>query len=140
MWPVRGLMAPSLIAVIVVCASVIGKSSMRSSAANLATMSTAGAWRTQMTLGELLRLDGDAGREGVVSSGIGSLGANCLATYQSTSVGKMSRPKSAPAIQNASQCPPCSRFSCQRISTQHARLGINSTGYQCSSPSNCDLT
>ena len=42
-----------------------------------------------MTLGELLRLNGDAGREGVVFSGAGagSLGASCLATYQSTSAG-----------------------------------------------------
>ena len=56
---------------------------MRSSAASLATASTAGAWRTQMTLGELLRLDGEAGRDGVVFSGggAGSLGASCLATY-----------------------------------------------------------
>ena len=56
---------------------------MRSSAANLVTASTAGAWRTLMTLGELLRLDGVAGREGVVFSGagFGSLGASCLAMY-----------------------------------------------------------
>ena len=56
---------------------------MRSSAANLATASTAGAWRTLMTLGELLRLDGVAGHEGVVFSGagFGSLGASCLAMY-----------------------------------------------------------
>ena len=76
-------MAPSLIVVVVVCALVIGKSSMRSSAASLATASTAGVWRTRMTLGELLRLDGDTGREGVVFSGIGSgsLGASCLAMY-----------------------------------------------------------
>ena len=42
-----------------------------------------------MMLGELLRLNGDAGREGVVFSGAGagSLGGNCLATYQSTLVG-----------------------------------------------------
>ena len=42
-----------------------------------------------MMLGELLRLDGVASREGVVFSGAGagSLGASCLATYQSTSVG-----------------------------------------------------
>ena len=62
---------------------------MWSSAANLATASTAGVWCTRMTLGELLRLNGEAGREGVVFSGAGagSLGANCLATYQSTSVG-----------------------------------------------------
>ena len=41
-----------------------------------------------MTLGELLRLDGVAGREGVVFSGagVGSLGASCLVTYQSTSM------------------------------------------------------
>ena len=52
-------------------------------------VSIAGAWHTQMTLGELLRLDGVAGREGVVFSGAGtgSLGASCLATYQSTSAG-----------------------------------------------------
>ena len=56
---------------------------MRSSAASLATASTAGAWRTRMTLGELLRLDGDAGQDGVVFSGAGagSLGASCRATY-----------------------------------------------------------
>ena len=54
---------------------------MRSSAASLATVSTAGAWRTRMTLGELLRLEGVAGHEGVVFSGAGfaSLGASCLA-------------------------------------------------------------
>ena len=76
-------MAPSLIVVVVVCASVIGKSSIRSSAASLVTASTAGAWRTRMMLGELLRLDGDTGREGVVFSGAGSgsLGASCLAMY-----------------------------------------------------------
>ena len=53
------------------------------------TVLTAGAWRTQMTLGELLRLDGVASCEGVVFSGTGagSLGANCLATYRSTSAG-----------------------------------------------------
>ena len=62
---------------------------MRSSAASLATASTAGVWRTLMTLGELLRLDGDAGQDGVVFSGAdaGSLGASCLATYWSTSAG-----------------------------------------------------
>ena len=62
---------------------------MRSSAANLVTASTAGAWRTLMTLGELLRLDGDVGREGVVFSGakFGSLGASCLAIYRSKSAG-----------------------------------------------------
>ena len=56
---------------------------MWSSAASLAMVSTAGAWRTRMTLGELLRLDGDAGQDGVVFSGAGagSLGASCLATY-----------------------------------------------------------
>ena len=43
MWPVRGLIAPSLIVVVVVCASVIGKSSMWSSAASLVTVLTAGA-------------------------------------------------------------------------------------------------
>ena len=82
-------MAPSLIVVVVVCASVIRKSWMWSSAANLATASTAGAWHTRMTLGELLRLDGDAGREGVVFSGGGasSLGASCHAMYQSKSAG-----------------------------------------------------
>ena len=43
-----------------------------------------------MTLGELLRLDGEAGRDGVVFSGggAGSLGASCLATYWSTSMGR----------------------------------------------------
>ena len=114
---------------------------MWSSAANLATASTAGAWRTRMMLGELLRLDGVAGREGVVFSGAGagSLGANCLVIYRSKSVGVISRPKSGPAIRNASQCPPCSKFSCQQISTQQARAEMNSTGYQCSSPSTNDL-
>ena len=89
MWPVRGLIAPSLMVAVVVWVSVIGKSSMRSSAASLATASTAGAWHTRMTLGELLRLDGDVGRDGVVFSGAGagSLGASCLATYRSTSAG-----------------------------------------------------
>ena len=83
MWPVRGLIAPSLIVVVVVCASVIGKSSIWSSAASLATASTAGAWRTRMTLGELLQLEGDTGLEGVVFSGAGadSLGASCHAIY-----------------------------------------------------------
>ena len=141
MWPVRGLIAPSLIVVVMVCASVIGKSWMHSSSANLVTASTAGAWRTLMTLGELLRLDGVASREGVVFSGagFGSLGANCLAMYRSRSAGVISSPKSGPAIRNASQWPPCSRFSCQRISTQQARSEMNSTGYQCSSPSTNDL-
>ena len=62
---------------------------MQSSAASLATASTAGAWRTQMTLGELLWLKGFAGREGVVFSGAGaaSLGASCLAMYWSMSAG-----------------------------------------------------
>ena len=62
---------------------------MRSSAASLATASTAGAWRTRMTLGELLRLDGEAGRDGVVPPGVcaDSLGASCLAMYWSTSLG-----------------------------------------------------
>ena len=57
--------------------------------ASLATASTAGAWHTLMTLGELLRLNGDAGRDGVVFLGAGfcSLGASCLATYRSTSMG-----------------------------------------------------
>ena len=89
MWPVRGLIAPSLIVVVVVCASVIGKSWMWSSAANLVTASTAGVWRTRMTLGELLWFDGVAGREGVVFSGSGatSLGASCCAIYRSRSVG-----------------------------------------------------
>ena len=74
---------------VVVCVSVMGKSSMRSSAASLATASTAGAWRTQMMLEELLRLDGEASRDGVVFSGggAGSRGASCLATYRSTSPG-----------------------------------------------------
>ena len=105
MWPVRGLMAPSLIVVVVVCASVIGKSWMWSSTANLATASTAGAWHTQMTLGELLRLDGVAGREGVVFSGGGaaSLGASCWVIYQSRLAGLISSPKSGPAILNTSQ-------------------------------------
>ena len=63
---------------------------MRSSAASLAMASTAGAWRTRMTLGELLWLDGDAGRDGVVfpGAGAGSLGASCLAMYQSTHWGR----------------------------------------------------
>ena len=83
MWPVRGLMAPSLIAVVVVCASIMGKSLMRNSAASLAMALTAGVWHTRMMLGELLRLNGDAGRKGVVFSGAGtgSLGASCLAMY-----------------------------------------------------------
>ena len=44
---------------------------------------TAGAWHTQITLGELLRLDGVAGREGVVFSGAGagSHGASCCSMY-----------------------------------------------------------
>ena len=56
---------------------------MRSSAANLATASMAGVWHTWITLGELLRLDGIAGHEGVVFSGAcaGSMGANCHAMY-----------------------------------------------------------
>ena len=85
----RGLIAPSLIVVVVVWVSVIGKSSIRSSVASLVTASTAGVWCTRMTLGELLRLDGVAGHEGVVFSGAGtgSLGASCLATYRSTSAG-----------------------------------------------------
>ena len=83
MWPVRGLIAPSLIVVVVVCVSVIGKWLMHNSAASLATALTAGAWCTWMMLGELLWLDGDAGQEGVVFSGTGagSLGANCLVAY-----------------------------------------------------------
>ena len=62
---------------------------MWSSAASLATVSTAGAWHTRMMLGELLRLDGEAGWDGVVFSGGGadSLGASYLATYRSTSPG-----------------------------------------------------
>ena len=78
---------------------------MRSSAASLATASTVGAWRTWMTLGELLRLDGVAGREGVVFSGGGaaSLGASCQAIYRSRSAGLISSPKSGPAILNTSQ-------------------------------------
>ena len=42
-----------------------------------------------MMLGELLRLDGVAGRDGVVFSGAGagSLGASCRAIYQSKSAG-----------------------------------------------------
>ena len=87
MWPVSGLIAPSLMVAVVVWVSVIGKSSMQSSAASLATASTAGVWHTQMTLGKLLQLEGDAGREGVVFSGAGSLCASCCAMYQSTSVG-----------------------------------------------------
>ena len=76
-------MAPSLIVVVAVCVSVIGKSLMCSSAASLATVSMAGAWRTQMMLGKLLQLDGVAGCEGIVFSGAGagSLRASCLATY-----------------------------------------------------------
>ena len=95
-----------------------------------------------MTLGELLQLEGVAGRDGVVFSGAGagSRGASCRAMYQSTSAGVMSSPRSGPAIRNASQCPPCSKFSCQRILTQQAHVGMNSTGYQCSSPSTNDLT
>ena len=140
MWPVRGLIAPSWIIVVVVCASVIGKSSIWSSAANLVIASAAGVWHTLIMLGELLRLKGVAGRDGVVFSGTGadSLGASCLAMYRSTSAGVMSSPKSGPAIRNASQCPPISRFSCQQISTQQALAGMNSTGYQCSSPSTND--
>ena len=115
---------------------------MWSSSANLVTASTAGVCRTRMTLGELLWLDGVAGREGVVFSGAGfdSLGASCLAMYRSKSAGVILSPKSGPAIRNASQWPPCSRFLCQRISTQQARAEMNSTGYQCSSPSTNDLT
>ena len=75
----------------------------------------AGVWRTQIMLGKLLWLDGVAGCEGVVFSGAGagSLGANCLAIYRSRSAGVISSPKSGLAIRNTSQCPPCSRFSCQ---------------------------
>ena len=82
-------MVPSLIIVVVVCVSIMGKSLIHNSAASLATVSTAGVWHTRMMLGELLWLDGVAGREGVVFSGAGagSLGASCLATYQSTSTG-----------------------------------------------------
>ena len=94
MWPVRGLIVPALI--VCVCASIIGKSLMQSSAANLVMTSVAGAWRTLITLGELLQLDGVAGCEGVMFSGAGagSLGANCLAIYRSTSAGVMLSPKS----------------------------------------------
>ena len=62
---------------------------MQSSATSLATASTAGVWRTRITLGELLRLDGEAGQDGVVFSGggVGSLCASCLAMYWSTSMG-----------------------------------------------------
>ena len=76
-------MAPSLMVAVVVCVSVMGKLSIRNSAASLAMALTAGAWRTRMTLGELLQLDGVAGREGVVFSGAGfaSLGVSCLAMY-----------------------------------------------------------
>ena len=49
-----------------------------------------------MTLGELLRLEGVAGHDGVVFSGggAGSLGASWRAMYRSTSAGVMSSPKS----------------------------------------------
>ena len=74
-------MAPALIVWVVVCASVIRKSLMQSSAASLAMVSAAGMCRTLITLGELLQLDGVAGREGVVFSGAGSLGASWHAIY-----------------------------------------------------------
>lgn len=71
-------MVPALIVCMVVCASVIGKLSMWSSTASLVIASAAGVWRTLITLGELLWLNGVAGHEGVVFSGAGagSLGAN----------------------------------------------------------------
>ena len=92
--------------------------------------SAAGVWHTLIILGKLLWLDGVAGHDGVVFSGActGSLGANCHAIYQSTLACVMLSPRSGPAIRNASQCPPCSKFSCQRTSTQHACAGMNSTG------------
>ena len=76
-------MAPALMVWVAVWVSVIGKSSIRSSDASLAIASVAGVWRTLITLGELLQLDGVAGREGVVFSGggAGSLGASCCAIY-----------------------------------------------------------
>ena len=101
---------------------------MRSSAASLATVSAAGVWHTLIMLGELLRLDGDAGCKGVVPSGAVSLGASCLAMYRSMSAGVILSPKSGPAIWNASQCPPRSKFLCQQTSTQQAHAGMNSTG------------
>ena len=75
----------------------------------------AGVWHTLIMLGELLHSDGVAGCKGVAFSGAGlaSLGLSCQAMYQSRSSGVMSSPRSGPAIQNASQCPPCSRFLCQ---------------------------
>ena len=88
---------------------------MWSSAASRVIASAASVWCTLITLGELLQSDGVTGRDGVVFSGAGSgsLGLNCQAIYRSTSSGVMSSPKSGLAIQNASQCPPCSKFSCQ---------------------------
>ena len=123
-------MDPALIVCVVVCASVIGKSSIWSSAANLVIALAASVWCTLIMLGELLRSDGVVGCEGVVVSGTGfaSLGLSCRAMYRSRSSGVMSSPRSGPAIRNASQCPPCSRFSCQQTSTQQACVGINSTG------------
>ena len=103
---------------------------MWSSSASHVIASAASVWCTLITLGELLQVDGVAGRDGVVFSGAGagSRGASCRAMYRSKSVGVMSSPKSGPAIRNASQCPPLSKFSCRRISTQQARAGMNSTG------------
>ena len=74
-------MDPALIVCVVVCASIIGKSSMCSSAASLIIASAAGVWRTLIMLGELLQVDGVAGRDGVVFSGAGSRGASCHAIY-----------------------------------------------------------
>ena len=115
MWLVRGLIDPALMVCIVVCTSVIGKSSIWRSAANLAIASAASVWCTLITQGKLLCSDRVAGHDGVVFSGggAGSQGASCWAIYQSKLVGVMLSPKSGPAIQNASQCPPCSKFSCQ---------------------------
>ena len=52
-------------------------------------VSAAGVWHTLITLGELLRVDGVAGRDGVVFSGtgVGSLGSSCHAMYRSRSAG-----------------------------------------------------
>ena len=52
----------------------MGKSSMWSSAASRVIVSVAGVWHTQITLGLLLHLDGVLGCDGVVLSGMGSLG------------------------------------------------------------------
>ena len=93
-------MDPALMVCIVVCTSIIGKSSIWSSAASLVIASAAGVWCTLITLGELLRVDGIAGCDRVVFSGIGarSRGASCRAMYRSTSAGVISSPKSGPAI------------------------------------------